>query len=43
MHSQSYEISFMPEIGDTSVGSLVTSTFKDSSVRGPGYLSALVG
>ena len=43
MPRQGYEISFMPEIGDATVGSLVTTTSKDSSVRGPGYLSALVG
>lgn len=39
---QGYEFAFAPEIGDASVGSLVVSTCKDSSVDGPGYLSALV-
>jgi hypothetical protein len=32
----------MPEIGDATVGSLVVSTSKDSSIEGLGYLSALV-
>lgn len=36
------EISFAPEMGDASVGSLVVTTSKDSSVNGPGYFSALV-
>jgi len=35
-------LSFCPEIGDATVGSLVVSTSKDSSIDGPGYLSALV-
>lgn len=39
---QGYELSFSPEIGDATVGSLVGSTSKDSSIEGPGYLSALV-
>ena len=36
------ELSFSPEIGDATVGGLVTTMCKDSSVRGPGHLSALV-
>jgi hypothetical protein len=39
---QGYENSVMPEIGDATVGSLAVTTSKDSSVRGPGYLSGLV-
>jgi hypothetical protein len=39
---QDLEISFSPEIGDATVGSLVVCTSKDSSIDGPGYLSALV-
>uniref|UniRef100_A0A383V943 FAD linked oxidase N-terminal domain-containing protein n=1 Tax=Tetradesmus obliquus TaxID=3088 RepID=A0A383V943_TETOB len=39
---QDLEVSFSPEIGDDTVGSLVVCTSKDSSVDGPGYLSALV-
>lgn len=37
-----YELSFSPEIGDATVGSLVVTTSKDSSIDGLGYLSALV-
>ncbi|GBF89539.1 hypothetical protein Rsub_02257 [Raphidocelis subcapitata] len=40
--TQGWEFSFAPEIGDASVGSLVVSTSKDSSLDGPGYLTALV-
>lgn len=36
------EISFSPEIGDATVGSIVGSTTKDSSLDGPGFFSALV-
>ncbi|KAF8056371.1 hypothetical protein HT031_006370 [Scenedesmus sp. PABB004] len=36
------ELSFSPEIGDATVGSLAVCTSKDSSLDGPGYLSALV-
>ena len=36
------EISFSPEIGDATVGSLTVATSKDSSINGPGYFSALV-
>ncbi|KAK9827963.1 hypothetical protein WJX81_002293 [Elliptochloris bilobata] len=36
------ELSFSPEIGDATVGGLVTTMCKDSSVRGPGHLCALV-
>lgn len=39
---QGYELSFCPEIGDATVGSLVTSTGKDSSVHAAGYFSALL-
>jgi hypothetical protein len=39
---QNKEISFSPEIGDATVGSLVGSTSKDSSIQGPGFFSALV-
>ncbi|WIA42207.1 hypothetical protein OEZ86_009467 [Tetradesmus obliquus] len=39
---QDLEVSFSPEIGDATVGSLVVCTSKDSSIDGPGYLSALV-
>lgn len=39
---QDLETSFCPEIGDATVGSLVVTTSKDSSIDGPGYLSALV-
>lgn len=35
-------MSFSPEIGDATVGSLAVSTSKDSSIDGPGYLSALL-
>jgi hypothetical protein len=40
--SQDLELSFSPEIGDATVGSLAVCTSKDSSIDGPGYLSALV-
>jgi hypothetical protein len=36
------ELSFCPEIGDATVGSLCVCTSKDSSIDGPGYLSALL-
>ncbi len=36
------ELSFCPEIGDATVGGLVTTMCKDSSIKGPGYLGALV-
>ena len=36
------ELSFSPEIGDATIGGLVTTMCKDSSVGGPGHLSALV-
>ncbi len=36
------ELSFSPEIGDATIGGLVTTMCKDSSVHGPGHLSALV-
>ena len=36
------EVSFSPEIGDATVGGLVTTMCKDSSVDGPGHLAALV-
>eukprot|EP00775_Hariotina_reticulata_P008748 gene8748-8928_t len=36
------EISFSPEIGDATVGSLAVTTSKDSSINGPGYLSGLI-
>ncbi len=39
---QDLETSFCPEIGDATVGSLAVTTSKDSSIDGPGYLSALV-
>ena len=39
---QGSELSFSPEIGDATVGSLVTTTSKDSSLGGLGYLSALL-
>jgi hypothetical protein len=39
---QDLETSFCPEIGDATVGSLTVTTSKDSSIDGPGYLSALV-
>lgn len=41
-HTQDLETSFCPEIGDATVGSLAVTTSKDSSIDGPGYLSALV-
>lgn len=41
-HPQDLETSFCPEIGDATVGSLAVTTSKDSSIDGPGYLSALV-
>lgn len=41
-HAQDLELSFCPEIGDATVGSLAVTTSKDSSIDGPGYLSALV-
>eukprot|EP00775_Hariotina_reticulata_P009417 gene9417-9582_t len=37
-----WEISFSPEIGDATVGSLCVMTSKDSSVQGPGFLAAVV-
>lgn len=40
--SRQRELSFSPEIGDATVGGLVTTMCKDSSVDGPGHLSALV-
>jgi len=36
------EISFSPEIGDASVGSLAVTTSKDSSVNGPGTFRSLI-
>ena len=36
------ELSFSPEIGDATIGGLVTTMCKDSSVDGPGHLCALV-
>ena len=36
------ELSFSPEIGDATIGGLVTTMCKDSSVGGPGHLAALV-
>lgn len=39
---QDLELSFCPEIGDATAGSLAVTTSKDSSIDGPGYLSALV-
>ena len=36
------EVSFSPEIGDATIGGLVTTMCKDSSVGGPGHLAALV-
>lgn len=39
---QDLEITFSPEIGDATVGSLIVSTSKDSCLDGPGYLSACV-
>lgn len=39
---QDLEVSFSPEIGDATVGSLTVCTSKDSSLDGPGYLAGLV-
>lgn len=39
---QKLELAFSPEIGDASIGSLLVTTSKDSSIDSPGYLSALV-
>ncbi|KAK9822452.1 hypothetical protein WJX81_001815 [Elliptochloris bilobata] len=36
------ECSFAPEIGDATVGSLASSTSKDSSLAAPGFFAALV-
>ena len=40
--ARSRELSFSPEIGDATIGGLVTTMCKDSSVNGPGHLCALV-
>ena len=40
--SHQREISFSPEMGDATVGSLAVTTSKDSSVQGPGSFSAIV-
>lgn len=42
LDAQGKEISFSPEIGDATVGSIVGSTSKDSSLDGPGSFAALV-
>ena len=42
LYARQRELSFSPEIGDATVGGLVTTMCKDSSVGGPGHLAALV-
>ena len=42
LYARQREVSFSPEIGDATLGGLVTTMCKDSSVGGPGHLAALV-
>ena len=40
---QQITVRYLPaEIGDATVGSLASSTSKDSSLNGPGYFGALI-